>query len=163
MTISYLLHDVISTDSKSSFALDVLLVFGAEGLQAFNFHHDVKLLLFIKVLSLEDLRLFKLLISHSDDFSVESHLVHYLDVIKLLVSLHLGFSQDALCSLLLFKAKLRRLLSLRPPLVKICHSRLPQGGKLDFISESFLPLLLLGSILFLADNNVVTNGVKLAW
>lgn len=83
------LFDLVNDHSSSSpLGLDSGLLFllsGLKALESFDLHHQVELLLFIDPFLLQALVLLKLLVSDRDDFRIQHHLVHVLDVVQLFV------------------------------------------------------------------------------
>lgn len=65
-------------------------------LESLDFHHEVKLLLLLNPLGLESLILIKLLISNGNDFRVENHLIHLLDIIEFVVHHFLSLREESL-------------------------------------------------------------------
>lgn len=63
----------------------LLLLSGLKALESFNLHHKVELLLFIDPFLLQALVFFQLLVPDRDDFGVQHHLVHVLDVVQLFI------------------------------------------------------------------------------
>ena len=61
------------------------LLFLVEGLESLDLHHQVELLLLFDELSLQLFVFLDLLISDGNDLRVKDHLVHLLDIVKLLV------------------------------------------------------------------------------
>lgn len=98
------LGDLLDNDSCTfplCFDASLLLTFGfLETLQSLDLHHDVKALLFFDIVSLEFLRLFKLLVSDSNDLGIENHLVHVLNVVMLLIEFLLGLGKNSAILLL---------------------------------------------------------------
>ena len=66
---------------------------GLESLKSLDFHHEIEAFLFFDPLLFESFVLFKLLVSNCNDFRVEYHLVHVLDIIVLLIKLLLGLGE----------------------------------------------------------------------
>jgi len=75
------------------FAADLAVFLLLEVLQTLNLHHEVKLFLFADPLGFECLTLDELLVTDGDDFGVQDHLVHLLDIVLLFVHQSLGLSQ----------------------------------------------------------------------
>ena len=102
------LSDLLDNDLSAvslCFHASLLLLFGLlKTLQSFDLHHDVKAFLFFDIVLLEFLRLFKLLISDSNDLGIENHLVHVLDVVMLFIEFLLGLRKNSV--VLLFSGDL---------------------------------------------------------
>lgn len=99
-SLSDLLDNDLSTFSLC-FHAGLLLTFRfLKSLQSLDLHHDVEALLFFDIVTLEFLRLFKLLISDSNDLGIENHLVHVLDVVMLFIEFLLGLGKNSTILLL---------------------------------------------------------------
>ena len=104
LSFSHLVHNHLATLLKCLLSLQFSLLLGLKDFEPLDFHHQVKLFLFLFVFLLQDLRLLKLLVSDSDDLRVEDHFVHVLDVVHLFVKQHLCSGQDHLLALLVLQA-----------------------------------------------------------
>lgn len=106
------IHDLVDNNgSASALGLDaesLALVLGLERLQTLNLHHEVESFLFVEPLLLELLVFLELLVANGDDLGVQSHLVHVLHVVVLLIKLLLSFGEEAFSSLVLLDFDLRR-------------------------------------------------------
>jgi len=94
-TLLDLVDDNFSAAVLGIFTADLAVFLFLEILQAFNFHHEVKLLLLAYPFFLELLRLDELLVADGDNFGVENHLVHFLDIVLLFVHEGLGLGQKS--------------------------------------------------------------------
>ena len=88
------LLDLIDDDLGSSLSScnlsDLSFFLLLKDLESLNFHHEVELLLLLDPFLLESLILLQLLVSDSDNLGVKDHLVHLLDIIKVIILPLLG-------------------------------------------------------------------------
>jgi len=91
-----LINNDLGTLLSSICFSDLSFFFFLENLESFDFHHKIQLLLFLYPLLLKSLILFKLLVTNCDNLCVEDHLVHLLDIIKLIIKLLLRLGQKGL-------------------------------------------------------------------
>lgn len=80
-----LVDDYLSSLLPSLELTDLSLLLLLKNLKSLNFHHKIELLLLLDPLRFETLVLCKLLITNSNDFRVENHLIHLLNIIKLII------------------------------------------------------------------------------
>jgi hypothetical protein len=89
------LLDLINDDLGSGFPgynfTDLSFFLFLKDLESLNFHHKVKLLLLLDPFLLKSLILLQLLVSNRDNLRVKDHLIHLLDIIKVIVLPLLGF------------------------------------------------------------------------
>lgn len=107
-TLLDLIDDDASTAVLSFFAANLAVFLFLEVLQALDFHHEVELLLFSDPFFLEFLTFDELLVTDGDNFGVEDHLVHLLNVVLLFVHEGLGLGEKGLNTFHVFGLLLSR-------------------------------------------------------
>lgn len=91
-----LINDDLSTLLSSIRFSNFSFFFFLKDLKSFNFHHEIKFLLFLNPFRLKTLVFFKLFISDCDNLRVHDHLVHLFDIIHLVIELFLSFGEKCL-------------------------------------------------------------------
>lgn len=142
-----LINDDLFTHQSGLSSLSFSIFVSNNTLESFNFHHKIKFLLFFNIFLLELFGFFQLFISHTDNFSIEKHLIHSFNIIMLLVNHHLSLGKKSLRSHSLLKSEITwRHLGLSC-LVKFlhlflshscCESVLVQSGLLHLFFHLFL-------------------------
>jgi len=103
-----LVDDDASSAVLSFFAANLAVFLFLEVLQALDFHHEVELLLFSDPFFLEFLTFDELLVTDGDNFGVEDHLVHLLNIVLLFVHESLGLGEKGLNTFHVFGLLLSR-------------------------------------------------------
>ena len=111
-SLSFTLLDLVDNDSSTtslSFMVHLLALLGSlEALETLNLHHEVEAFLLLNPLLLKSLVLLELLVSDCNDFRVEHHLVHMLDIVMFFIELLLSFRKQAVIIFLLFSLEFVR-------------------------------------------------------
>ena len=143
-TLLDLLNDNGGTAALSLDSQAFSLVLGLQRLQTLNLHHNVQAFLLSDPFGLQLLVFLELLVPHSHDFGIQSHLVHVLHVVVLLVQLRLRLREETFGPLVLLDLDLCRRQLGAPIAVHLDHLLLTGLG-----SGLLLRLLLLHDLLLL--------------
>lgn len=130
-------------------------------LEPLDFHHKIKLLLLLNPLRLESLILIKLLITNGNDFRVEDHLIHLLNIVKFIVHHFLSLRKKRLILRMLILLLICWLHFLGSCLVHLDHLLLlglglGEGGGFLLIGQ----LLFLEQLVFSFDCGSVLDSIE---
>ena len=103
MSFSNLINNDLSSTLSSFKSSLFSQLFFVESLQSFDFHHNIKFLLFVNPFFFELFALDELFISNCYYFGVETHLVHVLNIVQLFIKHHLCTWKKTLFPLSLLK------------------------------------------------------------
>ena len=161
------LLDLINDDLGSLLAslslANLTLLLFLKDLEALNLHHEVELLLLLKIFMLEALVLLQLLVTNCDDLGVEHHLVHVLHIVEVIVHLLLGAGQESLVLGIFRLLVVAGGLLSGTPGIELLHFslaglRLSESSRLLLLKE----LLLLDHLILGLDSSCVSDAIKVA-